>query len=81
MELLSGRRPTEDLLELFDAHANSKAIHNALDPRVDDWVLEDVMVIVHMAIRCQDNLTSKRSTVLQVLPQLERLLGPGSGGE
>jgi serine/threonine protein kinase len=74
LELLSGRRPTADLLELFDTHATHASISDALDPRVADWALEEALVVARMGMGCQETLTSKRWTVLQVLPQLEGLL-------
>jgi hypothetical protein len=69
LELLSGRRPTEDLLELFD----TDAVHAALDPVVEDWDLDNVVVVVQMAFRCQESLTSKRTTIQELLPRLEAL--------
>jgi hypothetical protein len=76
LELLSGRPPTEDLLDLFGTYATSDTIHNALDSRVDDWVLEEVMVVAKMAIGCQDIMTSTRLTVLQVLAHTPTYIRP-----
>ena len=71
LELLSGRRPTEDLLELFD----TDAVHAALDPVVEDWDLDNVVVVVQMAFRCQESLTSKRTTIQELLQMLPIVLG------
>jgi hypothetical protein len=73
-ELLSGKRPTEDLLDLFDERASIDSVAEALDSRVGDWVLEDVLVLVNMAMQFQETRTSKRPTVAHMLPQLEELL-------
>jgi hypothetical protein len=61
-------------LDLFDTHAGLDTIHSALDKRMPGWEPEMVMVMVQAAIGCQEILTSKRATVLQVLPRLEGLL-------
>ena len=36
LEMLSGRRATEDLLELFDAHTERRDLPAVLDPRLVD---------------------------------------------
>ena len=77
LEMLSGRRATEDLLELFDAHTDRKDLPAVLDPRLvelGDWVIKDVQKVSDMAISLQDNLVRRRPTVKQVLPHLEKLL-------
>jgi hypothetical protein len=43
---------------------------------VTDWDLNGVMVVVQMAIGCQEILTSKRATVTELLPRLEALDAP-----
>jgi hypothetical protein len=41
---------------------------------VNDWEIEDVLVMVEIAISCQEMLTSKRCTIVSALPTLEDLL-------
>jgi hypothetical protein len=74
LELLSGRLPTEDLLELFDTNSEKGTITDVLDKGVDDWVVEDASALLKIAVRCQEMLPTRRASVVQVLPQLEALL-------
>jgi serine/threonine protein kinase len=76
LELLSGRRPTEDLLELFDTHAEAGTVAAILDQRLHDWVPEEAEALLSIAMRCQEMLPSRRSSVVQVLPLIEELLVP-----
>jgi serine/threonine protein kinase len=74
LELMSGRQPNENLLEVFDAHESLATVAEALDSRVGDWVLEDALVIVQIGIQCQETLTSRRLSTIDALAQLEGLL-------
>ena len=74
LELMSGRRPTENLLEVFDGHESIATVAEALDARVGDWVLEDALVVVKIGTQCQEMLTSRRLSTVEALAQLEGLL-------
>ena len=71
---MSGRLPTENLLEVFDGHESIATIAEALDERVSNWVLEDALIIVKIGIQCQETLTSRRLSVVEALGQMEGLL-------
>jgi hypothetical protein len=74
LELMSGRRPTENLLEVFDGHEPIATVAEALDARVGDWVVTDALAIVKIGIQCQETLTSRRLSTTEALVQMEQLL-------